>query len=833
MKGIGAAMSVAVTAPLILIGKKALTMAGDFEQAMGLAGIALGGTGTDMKLVSDFALQMGSDTVFSALESADAIIGLAKAGQTWSEIAGDMSGKTGTLVAATNLAAASDLDLASAADAVSIAMATFGLSADDAVRIVDNFVRTADASVSEVGDLTAAMANVGPTAAQFGWKIEDVNTALAILSERGIVGAEAGTSLKSMMTNLMRPTDDVTETLAALGIELYNSAGQMNSLPNIVGQLSTAMTGLTEEQRNQAIQTLAGTYGMKAMGTLLAEGTEGWTGMETAIAGAATAQEVAAAKMGGLNGIMEQLSGSVETLMIKLGTTLMPVIKELVEEHVIPFLDSLSGLNPEMLKWGLIIAGVAAAAGPLLVILGTLISAIGAIGGVIAAIGAPVLLLIAGIVAAVVGLAAAWATNFMGIRDTIMGWWAQLQPIFESIKEWFQEKLARAMEVIKEQWDTKLKPAFADLITYIGEKIPPLIEALADFWENTLKPALDVVATFLIETLIPAMADVVVWLAENIPVAIEALADFWTNTLLPAIEAVKNFFTDTLVPAFETVREWIEDKLTTALDTLAGFWEDTLLPAMTAVKDWYDQHLGPMLESLRELLEVTLTKALEILTLAWENVLLPALTAVYDYIAGKLQPVFEGLQTFWEDTLFPVLQTLADWFGTKLIAEWDKLKAVLTTAKDVLLPGVKKAFNFITTAIDAVKGAFDILKNAIGNWTPPAWLRGGSPPPLANWFADIAAAAGAANAAMSGMNLPRVASMGGLGLSATPGAALAGMRDLGPIGGHASGGGNIIININEPITVRDDRDIDMIADRIARRLRLTGATRNMYTLGTA
>jgi len=253
MQKAGAVMTAAVTVPLVALGRKALTVAGDFEQGMALVGVALRGTGTDMEQVRQYALQMGADTVFGAQDMSEAILGLAKAGQSWSEIAGDMTGTTGTLAAATNLAAASDLNLASAADAVSVAMATFGLDASDAVRIVDNFVQTADASVSEVGDLTAALVNVGPTAAQFGWGLEDVNTALALLSERGIAGSEAGTALKSMMTNLMRPTDDVQETLKNLNIELYNSAGEMNSLPNIIEQLSMSMAGLTEEQRNLSL----------------------------------------------------------------------------------------------------------------------------------------------------------------------------------------------------------------------------------------------------------------------------------------------------------------------------------------------------------------------------------------------------------------------------------------------------------------------------------------------------------------------------------------------------------------------------------------------------
>jgi len=271
--------------PLLGIGTAAAKVATDFESQMAVLEVAARNAGTPIEDLRKAAIRAGADTSLlgiSASEAGEAITNFYKAGMTTADVFGDLQGYlegtaevTGAFRAAVDLAAASDLNLAQASDAVAITMATFGMNAEQAAQIANSFVGAADASVAEVGELVEAMVNVGPTAAQFGWSLNDVNTALAILSERGIRGAEAGTALKSMMTNLMRPTDDVTLTLEQLNVKLYDTSGAMHSLPEIISQLAQGMAGMSEEQKNLAIQTLAGTYGMKAMNTLMSEGVGG------------------------------------------------------------------------------------------------------------------------------------------------------------------------------------------------------------------------------------------------------------------------------------------------------------------------------------------------------------------------------------------------------------------------------------------------------------------------------------------------------------------------------------------------------------------------------
>jgi TP901 family phage tail tape measure protein len=366
---VGVALSAMSAAGIVAIGGM-VKQAVEFESQAALMAIASGETGDAFQELSNAAIKVGGDTRLvgvSASGAAESITELFKAGLTSSEVFGDLNKFMkegaelgGVLRASIDLAAASELSMAQGSEVLAVAMKTFGISSSEASSIADNFVQTADASVASVSELTAALANVGPDAASFGFSLKNVNTALALLSERGIKGAEAGTALKSMMTNLMRPTDAVKETLKELNIELFTEQGVMKSLPDILGNLSDSMAGLTDKQRTQAVQTLAGTFGMKAMNTLLAEGTDGWQEMEVAISNASTAAEIAAVQAATLAGRIEAFKGSLETAQITLGNQFTPALGDAVDAGT-NLLEAFNNLSPGARKVTATLLGVGTA----------------------------------------------------------------------------------------------------------------------------------------------------------------------------------------------------------------------------------------------------------------------------------------------------------------------------------------------------------------------------------------------------------------------------------------------------------------------------------------
>jgi TP901 family phage tail tape measure protein len=318
---------------MVGIAKDSIDMAAEFQSAESRLEIAAGaaaGAAEQYGGLGKVALAVGGDTRLlgvSATGAADAMTGLLKAGIPLEDVMGDLNKYMdegaelgGILRASIDLAAATELDMVAASDLASVSMATFGLTAEETNAAMDYMVRAADASVAEVSGLRDAMVNVGASANAMGFSFEEVNTALAVLSTRGIQGAEAGTALKSMMTNLMRTTPAVTEALESNGIALYDNEGKMYSMVELIAQFQVATESMTEAQRNQFVQTVAGTYGMKTMNTLLDEGVEGWMKMEEGIAGATGIQEQAAKASETYAAQLEALMGNLETLKIGIGT---------------------------------------------------------------------------------------------------------------------------------------------------------------------------------------------------------------------------------------------------------------------------------------------------------------------------------------------------------------------------------------------------------------------------------------------------------------------------------------------------------------------------------
>jgi len=629
----------------------AITTAANFEAELTKMALAAGDTGTDINQLRDYALKMGADTMFSANEAATAMTGLFKAGFDANDIMGDMTGTTGLLRAAMDLAAASGIDVASAADAIAVAIATYGLSAEDATNITNNFVKAADASTASVQDLIDAHANVGPTARSFGLSIEDLNTALAIMSDRGIRGAEAGTALKSMLTNLNRPTTEVKEALDGLGISLFDAEGAARPLETIIGELSVAMGGLTDEQRTQVAQTIAGTYGMQALNALVQGGLPGWKEMETKITAASDAQTIANANMGTFKGTLETLKGALETLLISAATPFIENFLKPAVTWLTSVVDKLSKTDPQLLSLGIAIAAVGAAAAPVLLGLGAMATAIGAL---LSPIGL--------VVVAVAALAVGYATNFGGIRtktDEVIG---ALMPQFEATKTWLETNLPSALATLKTGWDIAL----------------PGMQTVTENVFGVISTTFGDVAADVIPTLQASFELVTGWVAENLPLMQQTV-----ETVSRAISSVWAEVHDEVKLVVDTVWNNIKTSIDLALNLIMGSIE-TIMYIING--DWDNAW-----KTIRETVSIV-----------WDDiktVIASSMLAILDLLGIHLidlerninatwNRVKAGVDTWWytiKKTVIDFVQELKDGakakideFETALSATWDSIWGTIT-----------------------------------------------------------------------------------------------------------------------------------------------------------
>jgi TP901 family phage tail tape measure protein len=395
-------------------------LATGFESQMAVMSTAVDPATASMDTLHDAAIAVGGDITLVGIDSQQAAVSMTdlfKSGKSVSDVFGDLEGYMagnvqlgGILRASIDMQAASMLDLDGATTLVNSTMSTYGLTAQDAVDITNSFVQTADASQAEVTDLAAAHQNAAIVLASFGYTLGDTNTALALLSENALKGAEAGTSLRTMVNQMLRPTGKVKDAWNELNISLYNSEGQLKRLPDIIGEMIPALQNLSEERRNELTYILAGADGQRALNILLNNGADGWREMEGAIADASSAQEVAAARADTLKGAQEALQGTLDTLKISVGEEFLPVwermtrgLAEFYETHgpqivaaagkiadsIMSVMDALAGMDPALVKSALQLGTLATLAGGGYLAFVKLAPVVGALGPILseAAVG--------------------------------------------------------------------------------------------------------------------------------------------------------------------------------------------------------------------------------------------------------------------------------------------------------------------------------------------------------------------------------------------------------------------------------------------------------------
>ncbi|MEZ4542112.1 MAG: phage tail tape measure protein [Chloroflexota bacterium] len=778
MGGAVLAAGAAAGGALVALGASSVGIASEFQSSMAIMSTAVSpeslgvnSTAEAMAILSDASLAVGADTALvgvSASSASEAMTGLYKAGLSTGEIFGDLQGYLagtaelgGALRASIDLAAASELDMVQASDLAAITLATFGgglETTEERAAFVEsamnNFVQTADASVASVSDLQAAFVNVGPTAAALGFGVEDVNTALGILSTRGIAGSEAGTALKSMFTNMMRDTPGVTGALEDLGVSLYDLEGNMRSIPEIMGQFEAGLAGMTEEQRNQYIQTIAGTYGMNAMNSLLAEGVIGWEEMEAAVGEAATMQETAAARTATLAGAQEALGGVWESFQIKVGTALIPALMALADigasliekygpvltaafegfatgvsriiavvtggqlaEMFTIFEDGSSVLGSIFESFGMgeesanrLAAGISSIVTAVQTALAPIIAAVAqfvSFKDVLIALGLAVASVV---IPAIISIVTAMAPILLTV-GAVIGAIALLRNAWENDWGGIQGKVAAF-------WNAA-KPILTAVAEWVGVKVRDGLATLRDFWneawpkiqtalENTwavVKPILEAVGQFLVE---------------RVKSNLQTLHDFWVNMAWPAIqrvvevvwpiirtifEAIGTFITQTLIPTIRTLYEkWTTEWWPTIQTVLENVWT-VISTIFEEIGRWINDNIVPWVEYLNEV---------------WSETVWPAIQKALETAWAVIEPIWEAIREWAEETLPPVIEALQRIFET-----------VMSGISAAVEP-VKAVWDGF---VNAVTGFWDWIKDKVFNFEIhlpdlPDWAVPGSPLPI-------------------------------------------------------------------------------------------------------
>ena len=337
---VGAAAAAAVAATSFVV--SGINQAADLESKMGGIASIMGETKDAIEPLKDLILDLGMDPTLkvNATEAADAIEKLASNGLTMTQI---MDGAAKSTVLLANSTGA---DFDTAAAVATDTMALFNISAENMQTAVDGITGVTIASKFGINDYRLALAQAGGVASATGVEFDDFNTTIAGISNYFASGSDAGTSFKTMLLRLVPSTDKAAGAMEDLGLMSFNSQqaidvltangikplgtgaaeltgqlynvwaathetaaasedagkkfqewqvetgfvksafydanGQMKSMGDISVILNRALSGLSEEQKSTALNTIFGTDAMRAAVGVAGQGEVIYTDLETA-----------------------------------------------------------------------------------------------------------------------------------------------------------------------------------------------------------------------------------------------------------------------------------------------------------------------------------------------------------------------------------------------------------------------------------------------------------------------------------------------------------------------------------------------------------------------
>ncbi len=329
--------------------------AANFEQSMAKVKAISGATDTEFRQLTDTAKYLGETTQFSASQAADGLAFLSLAGFKAQD-------SINAMPAVLNLAAAGAIDLGTAADISSNIMTGFGIAAKDTGVAADILTKTFTTANTDMNQLGMAMKYVAPVANALGWEMTDAATAVAKMSDAGIQGSQAGTSLRAMLLSLANPTGQTEKAFEKLGISVVNANGQFKPLPELIAHISSKMEGMTDAQKTVTAAQLVGTEASAGFLALIKQGAPALQEYKTSLEeSGGTAERVAKIQQDTLMGAWTQMQSAAEGLAINLGTVLIPAFRALVETFT-GVLSGLNSINPAFMAGGLAAAGFAATA---------------------------------------------------------------------------------------------------------------------------------------------------------------------------------------------------------------------------------------------------------------------------------------------------------------------------------------------------------------------------------------------------------------------------------------------------------------------------------------
>ncbi len=724
----------------------AVNAAANFEQRISAIGAVTNTSGAELDQFRQLALKLGADTKFSAGEAAVAIEELAKAGIPLPDII------KGAASAVTDLAAAGEVDLVRAAEITANSMNLFSISGENASHVADVFAQAANTSSAGVEDLGMALSQVGGVAKLVGLSFEDTINALSQMADAGYKGSDAGTSVKAMLLSLQPTTEKQKELFDQLGItteglgnKFFDTQGKLKPLVEIQKVLQDATKGMTDQQRTATLEAIGGTDAIRALGVVVGGTTEKTAQYGDTLNKQGAAQETAAKRMDNLKGSLEQMKGSLETALIKIGQLGQGPLRTVVD-GVTKLVNGFTNLSTAQQQW---IVGALLAAGVLVGMLGAFVLTVGAIMKVVVAfrqfkaalevikglqlmtkamtalnatfLTNPVFLIIAGLIALGAALYLLYQRS-ESFRKVVDGIWQAAQRAFDyllnagqAVVSFFVNNWQLIIGVLMPfiglpmliiaNWST-IVGFFQSLPGIIGGFLLMLVTKAIEFGVNFLQA----VVSFLLQLpgkFLEAFAFIIgFWIGFNvrmIAMALEFGANFIQSIvgfLIQLPGRIGGFFSEAAV----VTANWIVDMLGKAVDLGARF--------LNAIVDFFSQLPGRIWDFLTSAAVNTANWVVDMVAKAIDMG-----TRFYNAIVEWFQQLPGRVAEFFGN----MVQEASTWASSM----WDRAREMATNVYNGVQDGLEGLPGLVAgilgRVIDAIKGAIRNAFHAVKEFAANMW----------------------------------------------------------------------------------------------------------------
>lgn len=320
--------------------------AAEFEAQMSTVKAISNASADDMKRLSEEAKHMGATTKFTAVEAGKALEYMAMAGWKTDQMLGGLPGIM-------NLAAASGEDLGQVSDIVTDALTAFNMTADQSGRFADVLAQASSNANTNVSMMGSTFQKVAPVAGALGYSVEDMSLGIGLMANASIKAEVAGTSLKTALANMAKPTKQMQAYMDKYGISLTNADGSMKTFRGVIDNLRSSLGGLSESEQVAAATAIFGKESFAGMLAIVNASDADFKKLSDSVNNAAGAAErMAQIKLDNFEGKVTLLKSAFEGLQIALGDALLPTFTQGAENaaELISKLTEFINANPELVR---------------------------------------------------------------------------------------------------------------------------------------------------------------------------------------------------------------------------------------------------------------------------------------------------------------------------------------------------------------------------------------------------------------------------------------------------------------------------------------------------